>query len=283
MAQRAQAGHGVGLGALPSGAGCTTGTRWRVGRLQGHHHRASARRPIRADCATAQTGAAMVPCPGPRRSFPLTTRTAAAPESPATGPTDSASAAAAWLALPAALRQDLRTDHAGEAGAVMIYRGVLALARCPALRDFACHHLQTEQQHLALIEAVVPPVGRSRLLPLWRVAGWVTGALPAVLGPRAVYATIDAVETFVDRHYADQVRWIDHHAAATLPADRASAALPALRSLLECCRRDEVQHRDDARARRGAAGGWPLRLLARAWSAVVGAGSAAAVRVSRRV
>ena len=233
----------------------------------------------------------MVPCPGPRRSFPLTTRTTATPETPAIGPADSTPTATTWLALPTDLRRELRTDHAGEAGAVMIYRGVLALARSPALRDFAHHHLQTEQQHLALIEALVPPAGRSRLLPLWRVAGWLTGALPAVLGPRAVYATIDAVETFVDQHYADQVRWIDRHTAAAPPADRAGAALLALRGLLERCRLDEVQHRDDARARLGATGGatgsgpggWPLRVLARAWSAVVGGGSAAAVRISRWV
>jgi hypothetical protein len=85
---------------------------------------------------------------------------------------------------PAALKRELRTDHAGEAGAVMIYRGVLAVARDDTLRAFAQHHLETESRHLALIEEVVPPSGRSRLLPLWRVAGWLTGALPACFGPR---------------------------------------------------------------------------------------------------
>ncbi|MDH4391518.1 MAG: demethoxyubiquinone hydroxylase family protein [Aquabacterium sp.] len=214
----------------------------------------------------------------------MTTRTTAPPDTPAAGP--AAVDASTWRALPSALRQELRTDHAGEAGAVMIYRGVLALARSPALRDFARHHLQTEQQHLDLIEAVVPLAGRSRLLPLWRLAGWLTGALPAMLGDRAVYATIDAVETFVDQHYADQVAWIDHHTAAATAAgrpDTAAAALPALRQLLERCRLDEVQHRDDARARRGSAGRWPQRLLVWGWTSLVGSGSAAAVRVSRWV
>ncbi len=200
--------------------------------------------------------------------------------------------AATWLALPAALRRELRTDHAGEAGAVMIYGGVLAMARSPALRAFARHHLQTEQQHLVLIEAVVPPAGRSRLLPLWRLAGWLTGALPAVLGPHAVYATIDAVETFVDAHYAAQVGWIDRHSAASGqaghadPAARAAPAAPALqalRALLERCRLDEVLHRDDARVRRGTPGRGPVRLLALCWAAVVAGGSAAAVRISRWV
>jgi ubiquinone biosynthesis monooxygenase Coq7 len=204
-------------------------------------------------------------------------RAAAAPATPATS----------WAALPTPLRRELRTDHAGEAGAVMIYRGVLAVARCPALRGFAHHHLQTEQQHLDLIEALVPPNARSRLLPLWRVAGWLTGALPAVLGPQAVYATIAAVETFVDQHYAAQVQWIDARtgpgSAAAPRHGPAAAALQALRALLERCRLDEVLHRDDAIARRGAPGRGPARWAAAAWVALVAGGSAAAVRVSRRL
>lgn len=64
-----------------------------------------------------------------------------------------------------ALAPDLRTDRAGESGAVMIHR--------------------------------------SRMLRLRRVAGWLTGPLPALVGQRAVYATINVVETFVDQPYAE--------------------------------------------------------------------------------
>lgn len=197
-------------------------------------------------------------------------RTAPAPTPPA----------GTWASWPVALRRDLRTDHAGEAGAVMIYRGVLAMARDPALRAFAQQHLHTEMRHLELIEAVVPRAGRSRLLPLWRLAGWLTGALPACLGPRAVYLTVEAVETFVDRHYAAQLARID----TLRPA--APAALPAsldeLRALLATCRRDEQAHRDDARARRGVSPrGGPAAWLGAGWAAVVAAGSGAAVRLSR--
>jgi len=184
--------------------------------------------------------------------------------------------------FPPALQRELRTDHAGEAGAVMIYRGVLAVARDATVRQFAQHHLATEARHLALIEGVVPPAGRSRLLALWRVAGWLTGALPACLGPRAVYATIEAVETFVDHHYATQLAQID----ALLPGAPApeQERLRTLRALLADCREDELAHRDDARARRGAAArSGPAAWAGRAWVAVVGAGSAGAVRVSRWV
>jgi ubiquinone biosynthesis monooxygenase Coq7 len=170
--------------------------------------------------------------------------------------------------LPPALRAELRTDHAGETGAVCIYRGVLAVSRDRALREFAARHLATEQQHLRLIESWLPAVDHSRLLPLWRLSGWLTGALPALFGPRPVYATIAAVETFVDRHYQAQVDQL-----ATRPT------LAALRADLEACRQDEVHHRDEARAHAVPAPGWGLRL----WCAVVGRGSAAAVSVCRHV
>lgn len=184
-------------------------------------------------------------------------------------------AAGSATALPLPLLRELRTDHAGETGAVMIYRGVLAVARDPALRAFAQHHLDTESRHLALIEDVVPRAWRSRLLPLWRVSGWLTGALPACLGPRAVYATIESVETFVDRHYAEQIEQID----ALQRDDLGTPELAALRDLLDACRRDEVAHRDDAAARwQGPARG-PLAL----WQGLVARGSAAAVRVCRHL
>lgn len=187
-------------------------------------------------------------------------------------------------ARPLRLLRELRTDHAGETGAVMIYRGVLAVARDPALRTFALHHLETERRHLALVEQVVPPRWRSRLLPIWRVSGWLTGALPALFGPRVVYATIQAVETFVDRHYAAQLPLIDALLEQPAPAGAASGrsghALPdlqPLRALLEQCRLDEVAHRDDASARWDGGGGW---LLA-AWQRIVGRGSEVAVGFCR--
>jgi demethoxyubiquinone hydroxylase (CLK1/Coq7/Cat5 family) len=186
--------------------------------------------------------------------------------------------------LPLALLRELRTDHAGETGAVMIYRGVLAVARDPALRDFALHHLETESRHLALVEQVVPARWRSRLLPLWRVSGWLTGALPACFGPRAVYATIQAVETFVDRHYAAQVELIDAlerlplaGGAVDQPMGNGLVSLQPLRALLEQCRLEEVAHRDDAAAR------WDGRArgLLAAWQWLVGRGSEVAVRLCR--
>ncbi|MBU6271475.1 MAG: demethoxyubiquinone hydroxylase family protein [Betaproteobacteria bacterium] len=198
----------------------------------------------------------------------------------ATGQPSAGEAAAAQTATTAAptvsgaMLRELRSDHAGETGAVFIYRGILAVAARrgdAAMTAFANHHLATEAEHLRLIEAWLPPRQRSRLLGPWRLAGWLTGALPALAGPRSVYATIAAVERFVDGHYQQQ---IDHLQREGGPAE--------LLALLRRCQADERHHRDEALAA-GQQAGPSAGLWLRGWCALIGSGSAAAVVVARRV
>ena len=163
---------------------------------------------------------------------------------------------------------DLRSDHAGETGAVWIYRGLLAVSRDMGVREFAKRHLATEQDHLDKIETVLPWPQRSRLLPGWRVAGFVTGALPALFGPRAVYATIAAVETFVDQHYQHQIDKLERQPGQA-----------ELLALMRQCQQDECAHRDEALALQNH----PPGLLLRAWCRLVGTGSSAAVALARRI
>ena len=170
--------------------------------------------------------------------------------------------------MPQWLQAELRSDHAGEYGAVMIYRGILAVSRDDSVRGFAERHIATERDHLRLMEETVPSSARTQLLPLWRLMGWLTGALPAIFGRHAVFATIEAVETFVDHHYRQQI-------------DRLAEQerYESLRELLLQCQADEVSHRDEAAGLAGSSRGMVMRL----WSAIVGAGSAAAVIAARRI
>jgi 3-demethoxyubiquinol 3-hydroxylase len=190
-----------------------------------------------------------------------------------------ATAASAW---PDHIVKELRSDHAGEIGAVQIYRGMLAATRNPELRRFAAHHLATEQAHLTTIESHLPRAHHSRLLSAWRVAGWLTGALPALFSARAAYATVAAVETFVNQHYADQIEWIDTHLQTAGLLGRIDGAqtaqLLSLRADLERCRLDELQHREEALTA-GAAQG----VFINAWTALVSSGSASAVALARRI
>jgi demethoxyubiquinone hydroxylase (CLK1/Coq7/Cat5 family) len=115
---------------------------------------------------------------------------------------------------------------------------------------------------------VLPWARRSWLLPAWRVAGLLTGALPALVGPRAVHATIASVETFVDHHYQQQIDRIEGR-----------PGVERLRALLVECQADEVAHRDEALALQTQ----PPGVLLRAWCALVGSGSALAVKLARLV
>ncbi|MCE2781229.1 demethoxyubiquinone hydroxylase family protein [Limnohabitans sp.] len=169
------------------------------------------------------------------------------------------------------LERELRSDHAGETGAVSIYLGIAAVAKWRGNREMlalAQMHGKTEAEHLAGVETWLPAAKRSALLGPWRLAGWLTGALPALFGTHAVYATIAAVETFVDQHYQQQ---IDHLVRQGGPE--------GLLALLRKCQADEQHHRDEAAALAGPARHWLLT----AWCWMVGWGSEAAVVLARRV
>ena len=171
--------------------------------------------------------------------------------------------------LPPQVIADLRTDHAGEVGAVWIYKGILFCTRDPQLRAFAERHIATEQSHLERVKEWLLFKHYSLLLPVWRITGFLTGALPALFGPRAVYATIETVESFVDQHYEEQVQSL--------------AAKPELLELLQTlksCQADEISHRNEAALACGTLKiAFPLRL----WCAMVAWGSRTAVAICRYV
>ncbi len=164
------------------------------------------------------------------------------------------------------LVQELRTDHAGETGAIAIYNGILAVSSNKQVRDFAVEHRKTEQGHLKLIEGCLARNQRSWLLPLWRLAGFLTGAIPALFSPNAVFATVAAVETFVDSHYAQQIERL-----------RAAGVESEIAALLERCRQDELHHRDEALAMQSS----KHSLWLRVWCQLVGSGSGVAVAFAR--
>ena len=169
------------------------------------------------------------------------------------------------------LQRELRSDHAGETGAVYIYKSIVAVAQWRGdeeMLSFARAHGVTEADHLQQIEHWLPNSQRSLLLGAWRLAGWLTGALPALFGKRAVYATIAAVETFVDLHYQQQIEHL-----------KAFGGPEGLLPLLLRCQADEQHHRAEASALAGDRYSLPLR----AWCRSVGWGSSAAVVLARRL
>jgi len=102
----------------------------------------------------------------------------------------------------------IRVDQAGEYGATRIYAGQLAVmgSRSPAARVIAGMALQ-EERHRAFFDRMIAARGvRPTLLqPLWNVAGFALGAATAAIGPEAAMACTAAVETEIDKHYAEQL------------------------------------------------------------------------------
>lgn len=121
------------------------------------------------------------------------------------------------------LDRELSSNLAGETGAVYIYKGALcALSlrerwfrfqtkqqreqQIIAARQFCETHHTAEESHRQFFDSVVPLEKRTRLLPVWRLAGYILGFLPTLVGgSHALYVTVQAVEAFVEKHFQAQI------------------------------------------------------------------------------
>ena len=165
------------------------------------------------------------------------------------------------------LESFLRSDHAGEVGAVYIYKGILSIAKDPALVEFSKRHLETEKEHLRKIEEVLPASKRSKLVGIWKVAGYLLGFIPSLFGPRIVFATIEAVESFVEDHYEEQLKYL----RAQDDPDQ------ALINLLQSCQDDEIEHKNESAIKKRSTPGFLLNF----WMKIVWWGSSSAVKVAK--
>jgi 3-demethoxyubiquinol 3-hydroxylase len=170
---------------------------------------------------------------------------------------------------PAArLAEILRVDHAGELGAVHIYRGQRAVLNRAPGKDRIAFQLQEmeahEAEHLAAFNQLLTErrVRPTLLAPIWRAAGFTLGAATALIGEKAAHACTEAVESVIEAHYAGQIAELE---------DRD----PALAADLARFRNEELAHRDQAVAE-GAREAPAYPLLA----AAIRAGCRAAIRIS---
>lgn len=168
-------------------------------------------------------------------------------------------------APPAWLVAELRAAHAGEAGNAALCRGVLAVARDTAVIDGARRQCRAADDHRDMLESMLPPGARSRLVPLCSGAAWLAGVLPALIGAGAVRAARSAAAGAVEQCYQAQIRRL--HLAGT-PS--------VLGATLEHCREETAAC--GAVSGAGAAG-----LASRGWAGLVGSGTAAAMALARRV
>lgn len=162
----------------------------------------------------------------------------------------------------------VRVDQAGEFGAVRIYAGQLAVMgdRHPYGRLIAGMAAQ-EERHRDAFDAMIARRGvrPTILAPFWNVAGFALGAVTAAMGPKAAMACTAAVETEIDKHYADQL-------------DALGQDDPELSTAIADFQAEEAEHRDTAFAH-GAEQAPAYPLL----SGAIRLGCRAAIALSKRI
>lgn len=169
------------------------------------------------------------------------------------------------------LHEMLRVDHAGEYGAVAIYRGQRAVFEAlPHKADTAEKIAEMEAgeiEHLETFDRLLAERGvRPTLLsPLWNAAGFGLGAATALMGEKAAMACTEAVEDVIEKHYAEQ--------AEALEKDE-----PELTAIVRKFREDEIGHRDAALAA-GAQDAPGYRLL----SAAIRFGCRSAIKIAEKI
>jgi len=166
----------------------------------------------------------------------------------------------------------LRVDHAGEYGAVAIYRGQLAVFERQHGKERIVgqlkHMAAQEEEHLDAFDKMLAAghVRPTALSPVWNAAGFALGAATALLGEKAAHACTEAVETVIEEHYGDQV------------SELTAAGEDKLAAKMAKFQEEEVAHKDLAAAE-GAheAPGYPLL------SAFIRTGCRIAIRISEKV
>lgn len=164
----------------------------------------------------------------------------------------------------------IRVNHAGEYGAKRIYAGQLAvLGHDPKLRELIEHMAEQEQEHLDFFEKEIVDrrIRPTALHPLWHVAGFALGAITARMGAKAAMACTVAVEDVISGHYAEQIEALKDN-------PREKRLLAAIKKFKE----EEEEH-GHIGIENDAEQAPAYRLL----SAVIKAGSKAAIAVAKRV
>ncbi len=165
----------------------------------------------------------------------------------------------------------LRVDHAGEYGAVAIYRGQQAVfkrnAKTREIAEQLAEMEAEEQKHLdafdkLLIERNVRPTA---MTPIWNVAGYGLGVVTALMGEKAAHACTEAVENVIEQHYGAQ-------------AEEVKNEEPELAATFAEFREDELHHRDTA-VEQGAHEAPGYGILSR----LITAGCHAAIKITEKI
>ena len=171
------------------------------------------------------------------------------------------------IIIPSYLISHFRSNHAGETGAVYIYKAIKMFNNDKKIQSFANDHFLTESKHLEIIEKILEPQKRSKLILMWKIAGFFTGLIPSLLGKNFIYSTIYYVESFVEKHYEEQIEIL-----------KKKKHNKDLKKILIDLMGDEVSHKNESLENI-----YNLRFYHKFWGKLISGGSDLAVRISKRI
>jgi ubiquinone biosynthesis monooxygenase Coq7 len=141
----------------------------------------------------------------------------------------------------------LKVNHAGEYGAIRIYRAQIWMAKrfYPDLVAFLEETLTHEIRHASLFLNAMPPRSARpcRIMALWGNGGFVLGFGTALLGRQGVWICTAAVEGAVHRHLEDQLGFLRERDAE-------------LHSLIDSIKAEELGHLHHAEERITTRAAW---------------------------
>jgi ubiquinone biosynthesis monooxygenase Coq7 len=129
----------------------------------------------------------------------------------------------------------IKVDHAGENGAVNIYRGqrLSSHVRARSIVTQLKKNQQHEEEHREIFRIHLHEIGVRRCVSYHAcgMGGMVLGLITGLIGPSAIAATTFAVERVVLRHLGDQMDYLKNQSAT---------AFHCVSRIIE----DEEMHRD---------------------------------------
>ncbi|KAJ9114183.1 hypothetical protein QFC20_001699 [Naganishia adeliensis] len=109
------------------------------------------------------------------------------------------------------IERTLRVDLVGEGAANWIYQATKFVTDLKGDKETSKkveEMWQTERHHLCTLSTLQKQhrVRPTALYPVWKAASWGLGAATAMMGPRAIMACTEAIETVIGEHYDDQIK-----------------------------------------------------------------------------
>src|SRR5215831_198277 len=136
----------------------------------------------------------------------------------------------------------VKVNHAGEYGAIRIYRAQLWLAHrlYPDIVAFLEETLGHEIEHCVMFRDAMPQRSARpcRVMSLWAHGGFLLGFVTALMGRKGVWVCTAAVEATVHRHLEEQLNFL-------------RGPDPELHGLISAIREQELMHLAHAEERIG--------------------------------